>query len=69
MYNSADVFVLDGVPMKSSGFRAWLQNIWMENKDEHAEAGELAMPLAEYIRRYKWWLKREYQHQQRVDRD
>ena len=53
--------------MKSSGFRAWLQNIWMENKDEHTEAGELSMPLTEYIRRYKWWLKREYR--QRVDRD
>jgi hypothetical protein len=53
--------------MKSSGFRAWLQNIWMENKDEHAEFHELAIPLSEYIRRYKWWLKREYR--QRVDRD
>lgn len=67
MYNSTGVFVLDGAPMKSSGFRAWLQNIWMENKDEHAEFHELAIPLSEYIRRYKWWLKREYR--QRVDRD
>ena len=55
--------------MKQGPFRAWLQNLWMANKDEHAEAHELAMPLEDYIRRYKWWLKREYQHQQRADRD
>lgn len=51
--------------MKHSAFRAWLQNIWMENKDEHAEAHELPMPLSEYIRRYKWWLKREFRYHNR----
>ena len=52
--------------MKNSPFRAWLQNLWMENKDEHAEAGELAMSLEEYFKRYKWWLKREYKFQQKL---
>lgn len=50
--------------MKQGPFRIWLNNIWMENKDEHAEVGELALPLAEYFQRYKWWLKREYKFQQ-----
>jgi predicted deacetylase len=54
--------------MKTSPFRVWLQNLWMDNKDEHVDAGELVLPLEEYFRRYKWWLKREYQHQQRLNR-
>ena len=49
--------------MKQTPFRAWLQNLWMANKDEHADAGEPALSLEEYIRRYKWWLKRIYQQQ------
>jgi len=51
--------------MKQTPFRAWLQNLWMQNKDEHMEYNELPLPLEEYIRRYKWWLKREFQHQHR----
>ena len=51
--------------MKQTPFRVWLNNIWMDNKSEHLEFGEveLAMPLEEYFRRYKWWLKREYKYQ------
>ena len=30
--------------MKQSPFRAWLQNLWMENKDEHAEARDVQHP-------------------------
>jgi predicted deacetylase len=54
--------------MKSTPFRIWLNNIWMENKEEYAEIGQLAMPLEEYFRRYKWWLKREYKHQQKLSK-
>ena len=54
--------------MKQGPFRIWLTKIWMDNKDEHSDHGELAIPLEEYLRRYKWWLKREYQHQQRLNR-
>lgn len=50
--------------MRNTPFRIWLNNIWMENKDEHMEFSELAMPLEEYFKRYKWWLKREYKFQQ-----
>ena len=54
--------------MKTTSFRIWLSNIWMANKEEHAEVGELPMPLEEYFRRYKWWLKREYKFQQRLSK-
>ena len=46
--------------MKQGPFRVWLTRIWMDNKDEHYDAGELPLPLEEYFRQYKWWLKREY---------
>jgi len=62
------VVYVNGGSMKQDPFRAWLQNIWMDNKDEHAEMGELAMPLEEYIKRYKYWLKREYRHQQKLSK-
>lgn len=50
--------------MKQGPFRAWLINLWMANKDEHVDVGDLPLPLEEYISRYKWWLKREYRYQQ-----
>jgi hypothetical protein len=54
--------------MKDDSFRIWLNNLWMENKEEHAQYGELPMPLQEYFTRYKWWLKREYKHQQKLSK-
>jgi len=54
--------------MKSSPFRAWLQNLYMANSDEHDEFHEPKLALEEYFRRYKWWLKREYKFQQRLSK-
>lgn len=52
--------------MKTSSFRIWLQNIWLENKEEHQAYGELPLSMGEYFQKYKYWLKREYRHQQGV---
>jgi len=49
--------------MKESLFRTWLTNLWRENCREHEEYGELPYSLQEYWARYKYWLKREYRHQ------
>lgn len=46
-------------------FRNWLRNIWLENCREHEEFQELPYSLPEYWNRYKYWLKREYRHQQK----
>lgn len=46
-------------------FRNWLRMIWLENCREHEEYRELPYSLPEYWNRYKYWLKREYRHQQR----
>jgi hypothetical protein len=54
--------------MKQDPFRVWLQNLWYENKEEHEQYGELPMPLEEYFNRYKYWLKREYRHQQKLSK-
>ncbi len=58
-----------GSSYKVTGFRNWLQEMWMLHKDEYAE---LHIPIpeenqAEYFQKYKYWLKREYRHQMRVD--
>ena len=48
-------------------FRTWLQEMWMQHKDELSQHGQaLNYDLAEYFNRYKYWLKREYKHQMRT---
>ena len=46
-------------------FRHWVQELWMQHKDEYID---LALPipeedLSEYFQKYKYWLKREYRYQ------
>jgi hypothetical protein len=45
-------------------FEVWLQRIYMEHKDEAMEYGQPVSDATTYFRMYKWWLKREYRHQQ-----
>ena len=51
--------------MKTNSFRMWCQEKWFEHKDE-LEAYHQPLPYTaqEYFQRYKYWLKREYRHQQ-----
>jgi len=49
----------------STAFRHWLRNIWLENCDEHRDFGELPYSMQEYFHKYKYWLKREFKHQQK----
>jgi hypothetical protein len=37
----------------------------LQNCDEHDGYGQPRMTMAEYFSRYKYWLKREYRHQQK----
>jgi hypothetical protein len=51
--------------MAMLSFRHWLQNKWYEHKAELEEYNQpLSYDLSEYFDRYKYWLKREYRHQQ-----
>lgn len=52
---------------KSSEFRNWVRNLWIENIYEREEYRELPYTMEEYWARYKWWLKREYRHQNNKD--
>lgn len=49
--------------MKNSPFRAWLADLYIQNKEERAGFGFGPITLHEYFNRYKYWLKREYKHQ------
>ena len=49
--------------MKKSNFRVWCQNLWMANVDERKEMRFDHISMAEYFKRYKYWLKREYKYQ------
>lgn len=46
-------------------FRAWLQEMWFQHQAELESYGQsLDYDLKDYFARYKYWLKREYRHQQ-----
>ena len=50
-------------------FRHWIQEMWMQHKDEYMELN-LVIPESdaqEYFRKYKYWLKREYKHQKTLE--
>lgn len=53
--------------MKWSPFRGWVHNLWVENCEEHSQAGLPNYREQEYFRKYRWWLKREYKHQQQIE--
>jgi hypothetical protein len=51
-----------------SKFRLWLQAMWYDHLDELDVIGQrpnAKYTLADYFNRHKYWLKREYRHQQR----
>jgi hypothetical protein len=50
--------------MKTTAFRVWLQHIYMEHKDEAESYGFPTCDADTYFRMYRFWLKREYRHQQ-----
>ena len=45
-------------------FRRWLHELWMQNCDEHDEDRQPRYTQAEYFQQFKYWLKREFKHQQ-----
>jgi hypothetical protein len=46
-------------------FRNWLQEMWFQHQAELEGYGQpLSYDLSEYFNKYKYWLKREYRHQQ-----
>jgi hypothetical protein len=50
-------------------FRYWIQEMWMQHKDEYMELG-MSIPefsAQEYFSKYKYWLKREYKHQKTLE--
>jgi len=54
--------------MKKSDFRHWVNNIWLENQRECYHFHEPEISMREYFNKYKYWLKREYQHQTKMDK-
>jgi len=54
--------------MKQGSFRHWCNEKWFEHKDELESYGQpVRYPAKEYFSKYKFWLKREYRHQQKND--
>ena len=52
------------VQKELTNFRLWLQRMYMDHKDEANSYGFPTCDAVTYFRMYKYWLKREYRHQQ-----
>lgn len=52
-----------------SVFRHWVQELWMQNRDEHLTYKEDTYTIKQYWDKYKYWLKREFKYQQRLKND
>lgn len=50
-------------------FRHWVHNLWIDNCDELAAYNQKRLNEREYFQRYKYWLKREFRHQQKQIRE
>jgi hypothetical protein len=50
--------------MKETPFKLWLVRTYMEYKDETITYGLPVCDAATYFHMYKYWLKREFKHQQ-----
>ena len=50
--------------LQETPFKLWLMQIYMEHKDEASIYGLPTCDAKTYFRMYKYWLKREYKHQQ-----
>lgn len=52
---------------KTTDFRVWLQNMWLDHRDEvlSVSGRECDYDLSTYFHKYKWWLKAVYKHQKR----
>ena len=46
-----------------SHFRMWVNNIWIQNCEEHLTYRENPYTIKEYWNRNKWFLKHLYKHQ------
>jgi hypothetical protein len=51
-------------------FRNWVHNLWLENCEERAVyAGGGRLTEKEYFQQFKWWLRREYRHQIKKEKE
>lgn len=50
--------------VKPKPFRMWVNNLYFQNCEEHLTFNETSYTLSEYWNKYKWWLRREFRHQQ-----
>ncbi len=52
-----------------SSFRHWVQEMWYDHVDEiDAYYQSLRYSSKDYFNKYKFWLKREFQHRQKQNK-
>ena len=50
--------------------RNWVHNRWLDNCEERMlYSNDNRLSEQEYFRRFKWWLRREYRHQQQREKE
>jgi hypothetical protein len=53
-----------------SKFKSWVHNLWVDNCEERLlYCYDDRLTEQEYFRRFKWWLRREYRHKQKIEKE
>jgi hypothetical protein len=55
--------------VKNKLFRTWVGDLYFQNCEEYLTYNQTGYTLSEYWNKYKWWLRREFRHQQRKNND
>ena len=53
--------------IRLSRFRLWVQDFYFQNREERLIYNDTAYSIQQYWDTYKWWLKREYRQQLRLE--
>ena len=53
--------------VRLSRFRLWVQDFYFQNREERLIYNDTSYTIQQYWDTYKWWLKREYRQQLRLE--
>jgi hypothetical protein len=50
-----------------SEFRVWVNNCYVRNREERLTYQQEPYKMCEYVSKFKWWLRSQYQEQQKKE--
>ena len=56
--------------MMINQFRHWVHNLWLDNCEERLIYNNGSkLTEREYFQKFKWWLRREFRHRNKIEKE